>query len=294
MSLQLADFEPVLRALKQIKEPPHSWVGGQAIIVWANRYLAPERIKEIGLEIPLKSKDGDLRASEGVVQFLAAALGVKPQTYRLKDPSRGTAWGLKVKLNGAPVLIDVLEKLPGVSEANPGYAIEIKAGLPDKTLTAKVLDPVSLLFNKADVWKREKDKQVEIENGTVIKPGRYDVKHMELLCQVMPRYFAELGKWEQIGASIRTTLAAERNRLLRFLDTSPELPAGVAESLRQACLPDPTVGSGERLMAAVKSSGPLPKPPLPEVPNNGKGAESSGHEPMQNDQPLPDDDQHRI
>jgi len=55
MAFTLTDFEPVLRALQDIKHPPHAWVGGQAIIVWANRFLTTEEIAGSGLKVPLTS-----------------------------------------------------------------------------------------------------------------------------------------------------------------------------------------------------------------------------------------------
>jgi len=171
MAFTLTDFEPVLRALQDIKHPPHAWVGDQAIIVWANRFLTTEEIAGLGLKVPLTSKDGDLKSSEKVARLLAEALKGTVQTYHLKDTTRGTAWGLRIDLNGVPVIIDVLERLPGVSE--PTYIFEIKAGLADKSITAKVIDPISLLLNKADVWNREKDRP-KIMEGDLVVNERYD------------------------------------------------------------------------------------------------------------------------
>jgi hypothetical protein len=231
MAFTLADFEPVLRALQEIKQPPHAWVGGQAIIVWANRFLTTDEITSSGLKVPLTSKDGDLKSSEKVARFLADALKGTVQTYRLKDTTRGTAWGLRIELNGVPVIIDVLEKLPGVND--PSYVFEIKAGLPNKSLTAKVIDPISLLLNKADVWNREKDRPKVVEDGVVVNE-RYDKEHLVLLSLLIPKYLAELESWQVSKTHLKTTVEAERRRLQDFLAASPSLPNGVSENLSRS------------------------------------------------------------
>jgi hypothetical protein len=230
VSLILADFEPVLKALQIIKQPPHSWVGGQAIIVWANRFLTPDEIDSSGLRRPLTSKDGDLRASEEVARYLAVALGGTVRTFKLKDPTRGKACALLVKLNNQEVIIDVLEKLPGVSESEPGFTMAVKAGSKDNNLTAKVLDPISLLLNKADVWRREIKRQADGAG----KERRYDREHLALLGMLMPKYLTELQRWEHQGVRLKSTMEAERSRLQRFLDSNPTLPPGLHETLAAA------------------------------------------------------------
>jgi hypothetical protein len=134
MEHTLQDFELVLRALQNVKEP-HAWVGGQAVIVWANRYLSQAEIESTGLQVPLSSKDGDLKANAIVAKFLAKELGAKKQDYRLKDESRGMAWGLIVSLNGQQVLFDILEKLPGVDD--PIYVHTVSVGPRENRLTAR-------------------------------------------------------------------------------------------------------------------------------------------------------------
>jgi hypothetical protein len=279
VSFALADFESILAVLQKIKQPSHSWVGGQAVILWANRFLSPDEIARSGMEMPLKSKDGDLRASGEIAQILADQLKGTVQNYRLKDPSRGKACAVLVTINDAPVFIDVMEKLPGVAESEPGYALEIKAGLPDRMLTIRVLDPISLLFGKTDVWNREKDKPPEIIDG-VAKPLRNDKEHLILLSLLIPKYLNEMETWQQKKVRLKTTVEAERGRLRRFLDDHPSLPSGVAKELEKAFRPNViNSGAAERPMVAAKSSGPLPQTPLPPVSEVAKNTQASGQGP---------------
>jgi hypothetical protein len=276
----MEDFEPVLRALKQIKNPPHSWVGGQAVFVWANRYLTQDQIKSTGLRTPLKSKDGDLRASGPIVQFLAKELNGQVVSGRLKDPSGGNVWGLIIKLNQQPVVIDVLEKLPGVADSSEGYSIEIKAGTTDSSLTARVIDPVSLLLNKADVWKREKARQHSAANGEV-QAGRNDKEHLGLLGQLLPLYFDELRRWQRKGVSTKLDVEKERTRLQQFMATNPELPSGIAELLHHAIRSsDPLHGTaatrsshtpGTPLTASPLDTARVPKTEETPTPGKDKG-----------------------
>ena len=224
MEHTLQDFELVLRALQNVKEP-HAWVGGQAVIVWANRYLRQAEIESTGLQVPLSSKDGDLKANAIVAKFLAKELGAKKQDYRLKDESRGMAWGLIVSLNGQQVLFDILEKLPGVDD--PVYVHTVSVGPRENRLTAKVVDPVSLLINKADVWRREKDKQAAPNRAV-----RHDREHLTMLGMLLPKYLIELEGWQKVHGA--ASLERQVDRLRSFLDSNPELPGSIGDDLRRA------------------------------------------------------------
>ena len=91
----LGDLSSLVEQLHHLRLK-YAWIGGQAVGVWASRYLkeaeSQQLAQDLGLSFPLTSGDGDIRAQEEVAQLLAHQLEAKLHAVRLKDPTRGKAW----------------------------------------------------------------------------------------------------------------------------------------------------------------------------------------------------------
>jgi hypothetical protein len=248
----LGDLTSIVEQLHHLRQK-YTWIGGQAVGVWASRYLTAEEgqqmARQLGLSFPLTSEDGDIRAKEEVATLLAHQFDAKLYAIRLKDPTRGKAWILQIGLPGQdePFTLDVMENVPGLETIEgpqvQSFIYQLPIGPRSAKLVAYILDPISLLYAKADVWKREKDA---IDPSTGLVKERNDDKHLMVLGAIIGRYLTEVERATKAQQKIPTTKEKEVERLEQFLTKFPVLPPGVIQNIRAALDPtDRDEGMGE-------------------------------------------------
>ena len=251
----MGDRQYTLSELSSVVEKLHSlrlkyaWIGGQAVGVWASRYLRADEVQQMGISFPITSKDGDIRAQEEVATLLAHQLDAKIYAIRLKDQCRGNAWILQIGIDGQdqPLTLDVMELVPGLETVEgrqvESFIYQLPIGPRSAKLIANILDPISLLYAKADVWTREKDA---IDPSTGLVKDRNDAMHLSVLSAVIGPYLAEVERATKAKQKIPTTKENEVTRLEQFLTKFPILPPGVAQNIRAALNPtDREEGMGD-------------------------------------------------
>ena len=206
---KLADFREYLRMLEAARAD-YVLIGGHAVALWAVRYLPGDECAALGTDMPLLSKDLDLRAEESVARSLATALRtVLTHAQFKKQPHMGKTRAIVVHLHGHSTTIEILQRVPGLdlSADDPpqGHALR----LPLEDIRVRVLDPVSLFLAKAHTYV---DAREANEAGR-----RNDGPHLRLLAALLPAYFAELDSRHAAGR-IKIEPAAERARLHACLD----------------------------------------------------------------------------
>ena len=206
---RLADFREYLRML-EAERADYALIGGHAVALWTVRYLPDEQCAALGIDMPLLSKDLDLRAEESVARSLATSLRtVLTHAQFKKQPHMGKTRAIVVHLHGHSTTIEILQRVPGLdpsaNEPPQGHVLR----LPLEDIRVRVLDPVSLFIAKAHTY---------IDTREANEAGRRnDGPHLRLLTALLPAYFTELDLRHAEGR-IKIEPAAERARLRACLD----------------------------------------------------------------------------
>ncbi len=143
-------------------------VGGQAVSIWADHYLASE--PDLRQYLPFTSKDLDLLGDSFDLDHLARATGLRKESAprKILIPSAGY---LQIPRTGAqPIKVEVLKRIYGVttSEAKTTSLVVEQEGM-----RYRVLHPVILL-------KAKLQAAVDLPQD---KPGmeREDVRHLRIM-----------------------------------------------------------------------------------------------------------------
>lgn len=170
----LADYLPVL-AERDGAGQPFVIVGGQAVNFWADQYL--DREPRLAAFRPFISKDLDLVASTEDGQRLAAAIA-----WEFVPPEPG-ANVMRGKLRHGPLLVELLR--PERRDLLPPTTSTYAYG--ETTLAVRPLSPVILLEKKLAL-------AVDIpQDGSLAGiPARQDVRHVQMLALVLPRFLDDL------------------------------------------------------------------------------------------------------
>jgi len=197
MSVQscIGDYKELLNQLHEA-ESNYCLIGGHAVEAWFKYFFPKERPE--GYPKTILSKDMDVRGNKADAVLLKSAFNLKLMEYKLKQSWRGRAWGLDWKASGEPTKFEVLETLPGVDkspEEITGHQIQIEY----EGIKLSVIDPVSLMINKMDVYSREKDGK-----------NRNDLFHLNAIAAIMNPYFEHV---ENSKLKDQIDVRAEKKRL---------------------------------------------------------------------------------
>lgn len=179
---RLADFRPFLQNLREAADQPVV-IGGMAVSAWADRFLLKSEHPKF--DIPLYSKDLDLRGSEPTTRLLAdrmTKVGAKicgqASATRKSAPHMGRVFAISLIWKRMKTSIEVLERLPGldtgIKDPRNGSHLIIAGGLC-------VLDPCSLFICK-----------LHAANTRPAGQSGNDVKHLKMLARVIPRFLEKL------------------------------------------------------------------------------------------------------
>ena len=155
-------------------------VGGQAVSLWADRYLVNE--SELRQYLPFTSKDLDLLGDHLDLDHLAKATGFKKESAprKLLIPSAGY---LKIPRAGVrpPIKVEVLKRIHGVTttEAKATALVVEQEGL-----RYRVLHPIILL-------KAKLEATIDLPQD---KPGleRQDLRHLKIMLLCVRSFLREL------------------------------------------------------------------------------------------------------
>ena len=131
----VSEYAVVLRAAESLPTP-QVIIGGQAVSIWAERYLPGE--PELGKYLPFTSKDLDLLGNKSDLDQLARLTGYAKVAAR---PDRWIPSAGYLELprpDGKPVKVEVLKKLYGATkeevrdaeQARRKHAIDLIVALP--------------------------------------------------------------------------------------------------------------------------------------------------------------------
>lgn len=193
--------------------PPLMLVGGQAVNLWALYYY--DRTKDLA---PFVSRDIDLLGDKDTLAEVAKLANAKPQYFPLRPPSNEVGVVVAQDAHGQPLLIEVLRYVHGVSEkelSEPAYTFEVGE--------SKVLVPGPVALLKAKI----------ANVSDIDQAGRQDLRHVLILCRLLPNYWYEMcdaaraGKIEErslircLEATLKTVQSRKGIRVLREAGLSP-------------------------------------------------------------------------
>jgi len=178
----LADYEGFVRTLHE-SGVPGVLIGGLAVAAWAEIHLSAGD-KEL-FELPIYSKDIDLRGEKMTLRFLAKDMelagaeitGIVAAT-RKNAPHMGQVHAASVFWRGHRTTIEVLERLPGLDTGRDrpvvGTRLIARDGLP-------LLDPCSLFICK-----------LHAANTRPVETVNNDIMHLRILARVIPRFLEKI------------------------------------------------------------------------------------------------------
>jgi hypothetical protein len=224
----LQDFEPVIQTLLE-DEATGVVIGGMAVSAWAEIFILPE--EKTGFDLPIFSKDLDLRGTKSVSSLLMHAMktfGADPTNIvaatRKAAPHMGRIFAVGYHWKGARTTIEVLERLPGLDssleDAPVGSSLAISRGI-------SLLDPCSLFICK-----------LHAANTRPGEGANNDAKHLAILARVIPRFLEKV----RVTALPEYDAREDAERLLRRLESclsgnegwNVPLPAAELEKLLSA------------------------------------------------------------
>ncbi len=188
------DFAAVLAA-----DEPLLMVGGQAVNLWALYYR--DETKDFA---PFVSRDADILGDRDTLTLLGKLAGKKPQFFPLKPPTNEVGVVIATDSAGAPLLIEVLRHVKGVSNAElrqPAYRFSI--GQPPAIVQTP--GPIILL-------------QAKVANFSEIdQRDRQDGRHILILNRLMPSYLATLRDSAARGRLDERKLVGFLEQLLKII-----------------------------------------------------------------------------
>jgi hypothetical protein len=183
-----SDFAPILAT-----KDPVLLVGGQAVNLWALYYR--DRTNDLA---PFVSRDADVLGDRETLSALAKLAGAKPQFFPLRPPSNEVGVVIGRDANGAPMLIEVLRHVHGISNEELREPVYTMA-LGENRVRVQVPGPIALL-------------QAQIANFVDLnQTARQDARHLDILSRLMPAYLADL------RGSVADRRMEER-KLIQFLE----------------------------------------------------------------------------
>lgn len=197
------DFAAVLAA-----DEPLLIVGGQAVNLWALYYR--DETKDFA---PFVYRDADILGDRDTLTLLGKLAGKKPQFFPLKPPTNEVGVVIATDPAGAPMLIEVLRHVKGVSNdelRQPAY----RFGIGEPPTIVQAPGPIVLF-------------QAKVANlAEIDQRDRQDGRHILILNRLMPSYLATL-RDSAAGGRL------EERKLVEFLEQL--LKITLSANGRKAC-----------------------------------------------------------
>lgn len=234
----LKDFLPALEAMAET-ESDYCLVGGLAVGAWAETFLGPE--DRIRFELPLRSKDIDIRAAKADAMMLLKNLkerGVKiGVVYKRmsKDPDKAfPVIAAPITLpTGITSTVEALSGMPTLDKTRPDGRIQTH-GTALRFGNIQIIDPCSLMICKLAAIK-----------GRPPGESDNDQKHATILSLVIPLFIQNALERNQKNQDPYHPRIDAR-RLAGFLTKEPWkylIPKHEREAMLNACQ---LVGGDER------------------------------------------------
>ena len=174
----LEDFQPALLQLREA-EFQQELIGGLAVSAWAELFLIKD--ERLEFDLPIYSKDMDLRGAKNSARFLAhemrnagAEIGSFVTATRKNAPEMGRVFAVQVTWRGQNTSIEVLERLPlldkDIHTPPRGTALATETGVA-------LLDPCSMFICK-----------IHAANSRATTDASNDIKHLAILARIIPRF----------------------------------------------------------------------------------------------------------
>jgi len=190
-----ADFAGVLATKERVL-----LVGGQAVNLWALYYHS--HTAELA---PFVSRDVDVLGDRETLTALGQVAGAKPQFFPVKPPTNEVGVVIAKDSQGAPLLVEVLSSVHGVSNEElrePVYTVALGDVL------VQVPSPIALL-------------QAKIANvADLAQSGRQDARHVMILAQLLPAYLRDMQRAAIAGGMPERQLIDYLERLLGVVTTA--------------------------------------------------------------------------
>ncbi len=203
--VSFADFKDHLIRLSET-EVGYVLIGGLAVSAWAEAHLT--EAESIEFDLPIYSKDIDLRGGKAAAMILAESLqavgaemrGIVAAT-RKAAPHMGRIFAVGLFWRGQRTSVEVLERLPGLDSSldDPprGTPVATAAGI-------SLLDPCSIFICK-----------IHAANTRPGEGANNDVKHLKILTRVIPRFLEKV----RITALPEYDAREDAQRLLTLLES---------------------------------------------------------------------------
>ena len=182
------DYKEVFREL-QLNEVRYCVFGGMGVALWAKYFLTDSDIAEANAGgDSLHTKDLDLRGRSAVSGTILAGWDNAGLIAKgaLKAPRSGLFWGIRNGPGASGKQVEVMESIAGLddgADAPRGYELNLMVW-PEENIRVRVLDPISCLVAKLDVFSREREANR--------KGDRNDRSHIRMLDRICPIYLEAL------------------------------------------------------------------------------------------------------
>lgn len=206
---------------------PFLLIGGQAVNVWAERYVAVE--PELESLAPFTSEDIDFQGNNADVKHIATQLGSVAQ-FPHKIEMTALAGIIPIRLGAARANIEVVRNVPGVTNE----LIEKSALTIDfEGKTVRVINPIALVSAKLHLAT------------TVSQEKRHDVHHLKIMILCARGFLREvLGAIEKQDIAPAGWLAAV-NTLHKLQTSSDGKRAAKNHDVNWSYLPTAEISSAK-------------------------------------------------
>jgi len=168
-----SDFSEVLK-LRNNNGDPFLLIGGQAVNVWAKRYLRAE--PDLANFMPFTSTDIDFKGNKADVTYIATQLGRRAQ-FPARVEMTALAGTIPVRIGEKPSNIEVVRSVPG---ANNDVVEKTAMTFEFEGKTVRVINPIALVASKLNLAT------------TVSQEKRHDVHHLKIMILCARGFLREL------------------------------------------------------------------------------------------------------
>lgn len=213
-------------------------VGGQAVNIWAEIYVAQEPSLERFQ--PFTSRDADIYGTRDLAASLAQRAGWECHFPKERD-SVCVAILSKASAGQSPLTIEVLGEVNGLTEADLGMTAIIELG-PGKKY--RIPSPIVLL--KAKLYNL-------VSLANLDRPQ--DIKHTRMLLRIVPQYLNELAAEQRAGAVTEANLIGAIRYTASVIHSTVAASAGRIHSLNFRSVFHRSLSVGSSVISAAVAAG---------------------------------------
>lgn len=221
-------------------------VGGQAVNIWAEIYVAQEPSLERFQ--PFTSRDADIFGTRALAASLAQRAGWECHFPQERDSVCVAILSKTITAGQAPLTIEVLGEVNGLTEADLGMTAIIELGQGKQY---RIPSPIVLL--KAKLYNL-------VSLANLDRPQ--DIKHTRMLLRIVPQYLNELAAEQRAGTVTEANLIGAIRYTASVVHSTVAKSAGRIHSLNYRPVFPLSLSIGSSAISAAVADGLAGLPPV--------------------------------